>query len=137
MKISSFFDSPTINWRSFKCFCEIEPKPHFNGWFFQISQISRSFGLIELHNLSKGQLADRIFKLWKRCVHITWSSNIQLLKFWLFNFSNFQTSFVKNFMKKLPGFKTDFESSDKVLLLHQYIWSEISRQWNNSPSNFF
>ena len=40
-------------------------------------------------------------------------------------------------MKKLPGFKIDFESTDKVLPLHQYIWAEISRQWNNSPENFF
>ena len=32
-------------------------------------------------------------------------SNTQLLKFWLFNFSNFQTTVVKNFMIKIPGFK--------------------------------
>ena len=31
-------------------------------------------------------------------------------------------------MKKLPGFKIDFESTDKVLLLHQHLLSEISRQ---------
>ena len=29
----------------------------------------QTFGLIELHNVSKGQLADRIFKLWKSCVY--------------------------------------------------------------------
>ena len=29
----------------------------------------QTFVLIELHNLSKGQLADRIFKLWKSCVY--------------------------------------------------------------------
>ena len=40
-------------------------------------------------------------------------------------------------MKKLPGFKIDFESTDKVLPLHQYLWSEISRQWNNGPLIFF
>ena len=28
----------------------------------------QTFDLIELRNLSKGQLADRIFKLWKSCV---------------------------------------------------------------------
>ena len=39
----------------------------------------QTFCLIELHNVSKGQLAD------------------------------------KNFMKKLPGFKIDFEITDKVL----------------------
>ena len=31
-------------------------------------------------------------------------------------------------MKKLPGFKIDFESTDKVLPPHQYILSEISQQ---------
>ena len=40
-------------------------------------------------------------------------------------------------MKKLSGFKIDFESTDKVLPLHQYLWSEISQQWNNDPLNFF
>ena len=59
----------------------------------------QTFGFIELHNLSKGQLIDRIFKLSKVVLTITGPSNIQLLKFWLFNFSNFQTTFVKNFMK--------------------------------------
>ena len=68
---------------------------------------------------------------------ITGSSNIHFLKFWHFNFSNFQTTFVKIFTKKPPSFKIDFESTDKVLPLHQYLWSEISRQWNNGPLNFF
>ena len=55
---------------------------------------------------------------------ITGPLNIQLLKFWLFTLSNFQMNFVKNFMEKIPGFKTDFESPD-VLPPHQYLWSEI------------
>ena len=29
----------------------------------------QTFGLIELHNVGKGELADRIFKLWKNCVY--------------------------------------------------------------------
>ena len=29
----------------------------------------QTYGLIKLHNLSKGQLAYRIFKLWKSCVY--------------------------------------------------------------------
>ena len=62
---------------------------------------------------------------------ITRSSNLHFLKFWHFNFSNFQTTFVKIFTKKPPGFKIDFESADKVLRIHQYLWSEISRKWNN------
>ena len=40
-------------------------------------------------------------------------------------------------MKNLSGFKIDFESTDKVLPLHQHLWSKISRQWNNSPLIFF
>ena len=97
------------------------------------------FGLIELHNVSKGQLADRTFKLWKSCFYdyrVVQHTTFEILTFW-FWFANFQTNFVKNFMKKFPGFKIDFESTDKVLTLHEYIWSEIFRQWNNSPSNFF
>ena len=68
---------------------------------------------------------------------ITGSSNIHILKFWHFNFSNFQTTFVKVFRNKSPGFKIYFESTDKVLPLYQYLWSEIFRQWNNGPLNFF
>ena len=63
-------------------------------------------------------------------------SNIHFLKFWHFNFSNFQTNFVKIFTKKRPGFKIDFESTDKVLPLQQYLWSEISWQWNYGPLIF-
>ena len=62
---------------------------------------------------------------------ITRSSNLHFLKFWLFNFSNFQTTFVKMFTEISPGFKIDFESADKILRIHQYLWSEISRKWNN------
>ena len=91
----------------------------------------QTFGLIELRNLSKGQLADRIFKFEKAVFTITSSSNIHFLKFWHFNFSNFQTTFVKIFTKKPPEFYIDFESADKFLPLHQYLWSEISWQWNN------
>ena len=29
----------------------------------------QTFGLIELHSVSKVQLSDRIFKLWKSCVY--------------------------------------------------------------------
>ena len=67
---------------------------------------------------------------------ITGSSNIQLLKFWLFNSCFFQATFVKSFAKKIPGFKIDFESTDKFLPRHQHLLSEISRQWNNGPLKF-
>ena len=108
-----FFDPSTTKWRSFK----------FRKY--------QTFVLIELRNLSKGQLADRIFKFEKAVFTITSSSNIHFLKFWHFNFSNFQTTFVKIFTKKPPEFYIDFESADKFLPLHQYLWSEISWQWNN------
>ena len=67
----------------------------------------------------------------KKLFTITRSSNLHFLKFWLFNFSNFQTTFVKMFTEISPGFKIDFESADKILRIHQYLWSEISRKWNN------
>ena len=73
----------------------------------------------------------------KAAFTITGPLNIQLLKFWLFNSSNFQTDLVKNFMEKLSGFEIGFEIIDKVLPLDQYLWSEISQQWNNGPLNFF
>ena len=83
----------------------------------------QTFGLIELHNVSKGQLADRIFKLWKSCIYdyrVVERATFEIMNF-QFWFANFQTNFVKNFMEKLPGLQTDFESTDKFLPLHQYI----------------
>ena len=46
---------------------------NLNGNYILMANFSKfrkyqTFGLIELHDLSKGQLADRIFKLWKSCV---------------------------------------------------------------------
>ena len=104
--------------------------------FFKLRKY-QTFGLIELHNLSKGQLADRIFKLWKSYFTITRPWNIQLVKFWLFNFPNFHITFSKNFMKKLPGFKMDFESINK-----EFTASPIFIIWNFStmkqrPFEFF
>ena len=65
-----FFDSPTTKWRPFKFFAKL------NGNHILMANFSKfrkyqTFGLIELHNVSKGQLADRIFKLWKRFVEHT------------------------------------------------------------------
>ena len=136
-KSFKYFDPPTTKWRPFHFFFVKLNGNHILMTNFSKLRNYQIFGLMELHNLSKGQLADRIFKLWKSCVYDYRAVEQKLLKFWLFNFSNFQTTFVKNFMKKLPGFKTDFESTDKVLRLRQYLWSEISQQWNNSPLNFF
>ena len=75
----------------------------------------------------------------KKVFTITGSPNMHFLKFWHFNFSNFQTTFVKIFTKNPPGFKIDFEmliNTDKFLPPHQYLWSEISRHWNNGPLKF-
>ena len=63
-----FFDPPTTKRRSFSFFAKL------NGNHILMANFSRfrkcqTFGLIELHNVSKGQLADRIFKLWKSCVY--------------------------------------------------------------------
>ena len=127
-----FFDPPTTKWRPFKFFAKLNRNHILMVNFSKLRKYT--FGLIELHNLSKGQLPDRIFKLWKSCVYdYRGPSNIQLLKFWFFNFSNFQTTFVKNFMKKVLGFKISF----KVLPIHQYLWSEISRQWTMALWIFF
>ena len=63
-----FFDPPTTKWRSSKFFVKL------NGNHILMANFSKfrkyqTFGLIELHNLSKGQLADRIFKLSKSSVY--------------------------------------------------------------------
>ena len=63
-----FFDPPTTKWRPVKCFAKL------NGNYILMAAFSKlrkyqTFALIELHNLSKGQLVDRIFKLWKSYVY--------------------------------------------------------------------
>ena len=57
-----FFDPPNTKWRLFKFFAKLK------GNYILMATLSKlrkyqTFGLIELHNLSKGQLANRIFKL--------------------------------------------------------------------------
>ena len=126
------FDPTTTEWRSFMFFVKLNGNHILMANFSKLRKY-QTFVLIELHNLSKGQLADRIFKFEKAVFTITRSSNIHFLKFWHFNFSNFQTIFTK----KPPGFKIDFESADKVLPLHWYLCSEISQQWINGSLNFF
>ena len=61
---------------------------------------------------------------------ITRSSNLHFLKFRHFNFFNFQTTFVKIFTKKPPGFKIDFQSTDKVLRIHQYFSTTKQRSFD-------
>ena len=80
-----FFDPPTTKWRSFKLFSKLKGNHILMANFPKFLKY-QTFCLIELHNVSKGQLVERIFKLRKSCVYDSGSSNIQLLKFWLFNF---------------------------------------------------
>ena len=130
-----FFDPPTTKWRSLRFFVKLNGNHILMANFSKLRKY-QTFGFIELHNLSKGQFIE-YSSYEKSLFTITGPSIIQLLIFWLFNFSYFQTTFVKNFLEKLPGLKIYFVSTDKVLPLHQYLWSEISWQWNNGPLNFF
>ena len=56
-----FFDSPTTKRRSFKFFEKLNGNHILMANFPKLRKYQTS-GLIELHNLSKGQLDDRIFK---------------------------------------------------------------------------
>ena len=63
-----FLDPPTTKWWSFKFFEKLNGNQVLIANFSKLHKY-RTFGLIELHILSKGQLADRILKLWKSCVY--------------------------------------------------------------------
>ena len=85
-----FFDSPTTKWRSFKFFAKL------NGNRILMANCSKlrkyqTFGFIELHNLSKDQLPDTIFKLWKSSVYDHRSvkhTTFETLTFQFFQLSN-------------------------------------------------
>ena len=63
-----FFDPPTTKWQPFNFFAKLNGNHILMASFSKLRKY-QTFGLIELHNLSKGQLTDRIFKLWKSYVH--------------------------------------------------------------------
>ena len=63
-----FLDPPTTKWWSFKFFEKLNGNQVLIANFSKLHKY-RTFGLMELHILSKGQLADRILKLWKSCVY--------------------------------------------------------------------
>ena len=63
-----FFDPPTTKWRSFKFFAKLNGNHILMANFSKFRKY-KTFGLIELHNVSNGQLADIIFKLWKSCLY--------------------------------------------------------------------
>ena len=57
------------------------------------------------------------------------------LTFYFFQLSN---DFCQTFDEKSNRFQNIFwKYSYKVLSLHQYLWSEISQQWNKAPYDFF
>ena len=62
------FYPPTTKWRSFKILANLNGN-HILMVNFSKFHKYNIFGFIELHNLSKGQLADRIFKVWKSCIY--------------------------------------------------------------------
>ena len=133
-----FFDPPTTKWRAFKFFAKLNGNHILVANFFKLRKY-QTFALIELHNLSKCQLADRIFKLLKNYssylrlpssrTYIFWNSDILI-------FPTFERVLSK-FYEKTSRFLNNFENVDIFLPLHQYLWSKISRQWNNCPLNFF
>ena len=63
-----FFDPLTTKRRSFKFFAKLN-RNHILIANFSKPRKYQTFGLIKLHNLSKSQSADRIFKLWKSCIY--------------------------------------------------------------------
>ena len=114
-----FFQQPTTKWRCFKFFAKLNGN-HILMANFSTLRKNQTFGLIELHNLSNG---DRIFKLLKSYV-----CDYQAVEH-----TNFE---ILTFYKKNPGFRIDFGNTDKILPLHQYLWSKISRGWISDPLIF-
>ena len=64
---------------------------------------------------------------------ITGPPNIQLLKFWLFNFSNFQTTFVKNLLKKLSFFSSNFKNPFRDVVYYRKLRCLTLWCWNSDP----
>ena len=102
-KSFKFFDRPTTKRWSFKFFEKLDGIILIAN--FSKHRKYQTFGLIELHNLSKVQLADKILKFWKSYVYDHRPVEHTTFEILTFYFFNFQTTFIKSFMKKLPGFK--------------------------------
>ena len=131
-EIFKFFNPPTTKWRFFKFFAKSNENLNFNGYFSNFANIKHLVSLSCIIWANESYLIE-YSSYEKAAFTISGSSNKQLLKFWLFNCSNFETTFVKNFIEIPPGFKIYSERTDKVSALRQYLWSEFSRQWNNGP----
>ena len=83
MKVSSSLTHPTQNDGPLNFFAKLNENHILMANFSKFRKYQR-FGLTELHNVSKGQLADRIFKLWKSCVY-----DYQVIKDTTFEFMTF------------------------------------------------
>ena len=68
-EIFKFFDLRTTKRRPFNFFAKLNGNHILMANFSKLREY-QIFGLIKLHNLSKGQLAGRMFKLWKTCVYV-------------------------------------------------------------------
>ena len=87
MKLSSSLTHPPQNDGSLIFFAKLNGNHILMANFSKLRKYQR-FGLIELHNLSKGLLADRISKLWS-CVYKYRVVEHTALEILLSNFSYF------------------------------------------------
>ena len=103
VKVSSSLTHPPQR-RSFKFFAKLNGNHILITNFSKLFRKYQTFGLVELHNLSKGQLADRISKLWKSCVYdyqAAEHTTFEILTFLFFQLSNdFCQKFYENFFSK-------------------------------------
>ena len=102
----NFFDPPTTKRWSFNFFAKLSGNDILIANFSKLRKY-QTLVLIGLHNLSKSQLADRIFKLWKSCVYDYRAVEHTTLKFWFFKFFNFRTTCQK-FYEKTSRFQNIF-----------------------------
>ena len=73
-------------------------------------------------------------KVWLR---INGSSKMLFLNLYLFRFSKFQMTIVRNLMEKPSFFIMDSEGFYEALLRHKYFWSTNFWQWNDDPFKIF
>ena len=105
-----FFTPPITRRRSCKFFAKL------NGNHSLIANFSRlgkyqTFGLIEYHNSSSGQLADRIFKLWKSCVYDYRAVVHTTFEILTFQFFQLRNNFCQKFYGKTILFQHKFQKS--------------------------
>ena len=114
--ISKLFGSPTVKWRLFNIFCKITRK------VFHLLILPKLIHLRDLIWLRYIILANIKWKFVnehyiKVLVTVNGPLKTRSCHFWFFRFFNFNMSFVKNFMKKLPALRRIF----KVCLKFYYV----------------